>query len=399
MRQGWELKKLGEVCEIQSGSGFPKKHQGQTSGSYPFYKVSDMNLDGNENQLKSAVNYIDEPQRIELGAKLFPLGAFVFPKVGGAIITNKKRMVFSEGCADNNIMGLIPKSEGLLSEYLGHWLQSQELYSWSNKANPPSITQTTVSNVKIPLPPLEEQKRIIAVLDEAFEGLETARANAEANLKNAEELLTSVRETFLLPNENNVSREDKIALSEVATIAARLVDPKLPEFRVLKHIGAGNIISDSFSLTDVMTAEQEGLKSNKYLFESDNVLYSKIRPYLRKVSLPKQGGLCSADVYPLKVVKELILPEYLFELLLSEDFTDFAIAGSARAGMPKVNREHLFAYRFILPTISHQETFVLIMNKTRSRIDEVSSVYEEKVEHTNELRQSLLQKAFAGELT
>ena len=185
------LKKLTDVCAIQSGSGFPKKYQGKSDGLYPFYKVSDMNLVGNEYCLNRALNYIEEAERATLGAKLFPSGACVFPKVGGAILTNKKRMVFKEGCTDNNVMGLLPIGEMMSSEYLHLWLRTQELYDWSNKANPPSITQGTVANIELPLPTIIEQENVVKRLEEL--GSETSNLFAEytAQIENLEELRRS----------------------------------------------------------------------------------------------------------------------------------------------------------------------------------------------------------------
>ena len=90
MRQDWVDTEIGEVCKIQSGSGFPNKYQGQEREQYPFYKVSDMNLPGNEGSMRIANNYISEQTRKKLGAKILPRGSVIFPKVGGAILTNKK---------------------------------------------------------------------------------------------------------------------------------------------------------------------------------------------------------------------------------------------------------------------------------------------------------------------
>lgn len=194
MKAGWEVKPLGAVCEILSGAGFPTKHQGSASGEYAFVKVSDMNLEGNEVFFNFSNNYIDESTRKELGAKVFPVGCILFPKVGGAIITNKKRRVVSPLCADNNLMGLLGDRDKLDADYLFHWMQGQDIYEFSNKSNPPSITQATVKAWPIPIPPLEEQKQIVAVLDAAFEGLTRAKENAEANLQNARELFVSCRE-------------------------------------------------------------------------------------------------------------------------------------------------------------------------------------------------------------
>jgi type I restriction enzyme, S subunit len=155
---------IGEVASIQSGAGFPEKEQGSKAGDYPFYKVSDMNLPGNERYLVTANNYIDEPARKTLRASIFPKGSIVFPKVGGAIATNKKRVVEAKGCVDNNVMGLIPDERVVLPEYLHEWLFATDIYEFSNKANPPSITQGTVKEWPFFCPDFEGQTRIVGLV-------------------------------------------------------------------------------------------------------------------------------------------------------------------------------------------------------------------------------------------
>jgi type I restriction enzyme S subunit len=157
---------LGNVCKIQSGAGFPERFQGHESGEIPFYKVSDMNLPGNEQDLVFANNYISDAVRRQLNAKIIPPRAIVFPKVGGAIATNKKRVMGTPGCVDNNVMALIPREEMIQPEYLHEWLRAFNIYEFSNKANPPSITQSTVASWPIILPSQDEQMQIVTSVNE-----------------------------------------------------------------------------------------------------------------------------------------------------------------------------------------------------------------------------------------
>ena len=165
---------VGDVCRIQSGAGFPMKEQGQGDGQYPFYKVSDMNLAGNEWSLTRANNYIDEAARKRLRAAVFPKGSIVFPKVGGAISTNKKRVIEREGCCDNNVMGLVADEKRVVPEFLHEWLHSVDIYDFSNKANPPSITQGTVASWPLRVPLRDKQIDIVRSIKDvrrSFEGL------------------------------------------------------------------------------------------------------------------------------------------------------------------------------------------------------------------------------------
>ena len=128
------------------------------------------------------------------------------------------------------------------------------------------------------------------------------------------------------------------------------------------------------------------------------VLYNKIRPYLMKVALPDFSGLCSADMYPLLPNAKKLMREYLYYLLLSPAFTRYAIAGSNRAGMPKVNRRHLFEYEFLLPNPDDQREIVRRLDDACENVDDLRDEMEKAISESNLMRDSILRKAFAGEL-
>ena len=200
--------------------------------------------------------------------------------------------------------------------------------------------------------PLAEQRLVVGILDEAFEGIATAKANAEKNLQNARAVFEShLNAVFTQRGKGWVEKK----LSEACAITSTLVDPRKTEFLDLTHVGAGNIESTTGIFVDLKTAREECVISGKFLFNESMVLYSKIRPYLMKVARTDFGGLCSADMYPLAPLPNQITRDYLFHLLLSKSFTDYAIQGSARAGMPKVNRKHLFEFTVWLPVVTKQK--------------------------------------------
>ncbi|MCJ7502536.1 MAG: restriction endonuclease subunit S, partial [Acidobacteriia bacterium] len=149
---------------------------------------------------------------------------------------------------------------------------------------------------------------------------------------------------------------------------------------------------------ELKTAREEGLISGKFLFDESMVLYSKIRPYLMKVARPDFNGLCSADMYPLAPLPSEITRDYLFHLLLSKRFTDYAIQGSARAGMPKVNREHLFEFKVWLPTVKKQKELAAKLDELREETQRLESLYQRKLAALEELKKSLLHQAFTGRL-
>lgn len=164
-RSGSQTVRLSELATVQSGSGFPQNAQGKVTGGIPFYKVSDMNIPGNERLMVFENNSISQEVRKTLRAGLFPPGSVIFPKVGGAIATNKKRIISTSCCVDNNVMGVIPKAGKIISEFLYYFFLSHDLSEFANDAHLPSIKQSTVEEWVLTVPiSLTEQERLVTEL-------------------------------------------------------------------------------------------------------------------------------------------------------------------------------------------------------------------------------------------
>lgn len=159
-----EMVKLGAVSWISAGYGFPKSEQGHSSGEYPFYKVSDMNRPGNQVFLEGAANYLAGPDIRRLKIVPFPAGAIVFPKIGAAIATNKKRILSCPSLVDNNVAVCVP--EGIDGKYLYYWFLEQDLRVVAHDSGAvPSIRKTDLEQLDVPVPSVAEQERIVEVLD------------------------------------------------------------------------------------------------------------------------------------------------------------------------------------------------------------------------------------------
>lgn len=172
---------LVNVAEVRSGWGFPVAEQGSRAGRYPFYKVSDMNVPGNETLMARANNYIDEHAARRLGVSPAPSGTVIFPKIGAAVATNKKRLLTTESAYDNNVMGVVPGG-ALLPRYLLYWMQTIDLAQIANDSGAvPSIRKSDMETIEIPVPPLEVQREIVRILD-TFTELE-AELEAELNAR------------------------------------------------------------------------------------------------------------------------------------------------------------------------------------------------------------------------
>ena len=167
---------IKEVAAVESGFGFPIAYQGNVDGGVPFLKVSDMNLSGNEVEITSWNNSISEQVLKELKARAFPAGTVIFPKIGAAIATNKKRILTRNCAYDNNVMGVVSDNRKLLPKFLYAYLLQFDISRWASDAQPPSIRKTVVQNHQIPLPPMEVQQEIVAEIEGYQKVIDGARA-------------------------------------------------------------------------------------------------------------------------------------------------------------------------------------------------------------------------------
>ncbi|MBX3619532.1 MAG: restriction endonuclease subunit S [Rhizobacter sp.] len=398
MTETWQRKRLGEVAELAGRIGW----RGLTAREYTktgprFLSVHSLNY-GVCVDLRDAF-HISQQRYDESPEIMLREGDVLICKDGAGI--GKVGIVgpLNELATINSSLLRIRSGSAIRSKFLYYCLTSpyfqRIVFSRLNGATTPHLYQRDISEFPVVVPPLLEQDRVVARLDEAFEGIATAKANAEKNLQNARELFECHMQAVFAGHGKGWAER---TLADVCDITSKLVDPREDQYIDLPHVGAGNIESKSGAIVDVLTAREEQLISGKFLFDSTMVLYSKIRPYLMKVVRPEFSGLCSADIYPLAPKQGHIDRDYLFYLLLTRAFTDYAIDGSARAGMPKVNREHLFAFRVALPPVQEQKAAASRLDALAQETHRLANIYERKLAALDELKQSLLHQAFSGAL-
>ncbi len=174
---------LASLAKLYGGNGFPEDEQGRPSGSLPFYKVSDMNIAGNEKFLSKANNYVEPDTAKRRRWRVLPPGAVVFAKVGAALLSNRRRILTVFSIIDNNMMGAVPR-QVVSTEWLYRWLQTVDFADLVQVGALPSVNQSLVGSLTLDLPPSGEQARHVEVLD-AYD----SRINAEkAQLKKYEQV-------------------------------------------------------------------------------------------------------------------------------------------------------------------------------------------------------------------
>jgi type I restriction enzyme S subunit len=245
--------------------------------------------------------------------------------------------------------------------------------------------------VTVPYPPVPEQVRIVEILDQA-DALRKKRVEAD---KIAERILLALfNKMFGDPATNPMGWETK-RLDSAVQIGTQLVDPNQPEFMDLPHIGGENIESTTGVIVSPRLVRDSDLRSAKFFFNEKHILYSKIRPYLNKVTYPKFRGVCSADIYPLLPDETHIRPWFLIASLRANAFLNFASIHSERLRIPKINSDQLGFYQLMLPPIEEQAKF----ERAAQSIVGLDEARTKSGHHIAGLLASLSHRAFAGELT
>lgn len=184
----------------------------------------------------------------------------------------------------------------------------------------------------------------------------------------------------------------EVSILDVAPITSKLVDPKDEKYNSMILIAPDHIQSESGQIIAKATAREQNAISGKYLVKKGDVIYSKIRPYLKKVCIAPEDCLCSADMYPFSCT-EKINSKYLQTILLSKQFTDYANSCSARTGIPKINRDDIALFFCKIPPIPEQEKIAETLSIWDSAIEKTEKLISEKEKLFNGISQKIFRKA------
>lgn len=179
---GGNVVALGAVVDLQAGVGFPPDLQGRSTGDYPLAKVGDISRVGRSGAvtMMSADNFVSRSDLSRLRMRPIPAGSVLFAKIGEAIRQNHRVITGCEVLIDNNAMAAIP-SKDVDGRYLLHFLRTVDFYALASATTVPSLRKSDLQRIMMPLPPLVEQRRIAAILDQA-DALRAKRRTALAHL-------------------------------------------------------------------------------------------------------------------------------------------------------------------------------------------------------------------------
>lgn len=184
----------------------------------------------------------------------------------------------------------------------------------------------------------------------------------------------------------------------LARVMSGQVDPREPQHRGKILIAPNHIKSGAGIIIFQETAEEQGADSGKYEVRRGEIIYSKIRPNLRKAAIATGGCLCSADMYPIAVRETELRSEYFLMLLLSAPFTKFAVDCSLRVAMPKVNREALGKCWIWYPDLTEQDGILQYVNIANAPSDLAIARTENQIRLFREYRTRLISDVVTGKI-
>jgi type I restriction enzyme S subunit len=396
MKQGWEIKKLGEVSEIING-GTPKtKVSAYWDGDIYWITPADLGK-----LTKIIVN--DTPRKItDLGlekssAKLFPENSIILSTRApiGHLAINSVPMSTNQGCR-----GIVP-IKNVDTWFIYYFLKKnvELLNTLGTGATFKELSTKALAGIEIPIPPLYEQQRIVSILDKVFTAIDKTKANAEQNLKNARDVFNSYLQGVF---EKKGDGWEHIRMGDICQIYdGTHFSPKNGRDGDYMYITAKNIKPYYIDVSNI-----------SYVTEDDhNDIYSRCSPKKGDVLYIKDGA--TAGIATVNTIEEefsmlssvalikcsnIILNTFLVHYMNSsvgkKNFLGY-LDGAAITRLTLIKIKNVC---FSIPTLEEQQSIVNKLDALRAETQKLEAIYKKKLDCLEELKKSVLQKAFAGEL-
>jgi len=391
--EGWKMKTLGEVCNIQNG--FAYKSKSYVNSGYRVIRIGNVQ---NGQIIDKSPRYINESLAKEKEQFIIKEGDIltsltgdvgrvgVFPeKMLPAVLNQRVGRFFNIhfSTIDTKYLLLFLKSKKF----------EEEVILGATGAAQKNTSTKKILEVKIPTPPLPQQKQIVATLDKAFAAIDTAKANAEQNLQNAKELFESYCQNIF---ENDKENWNEKSIGEVCSLFQGLaINAKTKHFLVDKSTLPLLRIKDLRK----NTAEQY-INDEKYpqsaLVNKEDLIYTRTGNSLGLVFRGRYGILHNNSF---KIVpKELLTRDYLFIWLKNPNFKSKIFSLASKAAQPDITHKIFKLQKIKIPPIKEQQQIVKKLNSLLAETKKLEAIYIQKIADLEEMKKSVLQKAFSGQL-
>jgi len=309
--------------------------------------------------------------------------------------------------------------------FLYFYLQSKEFQtgvelSWSFGTQQ-NIGMGVIQNLAVPIPSIPEQTAIADFLNRETGRIDTLVGKKRTLISLLKEKRTSLisrtvtrglpsgiaREFYLEPNtrfkDSGINWLGKIPdgwdirkFSREVNIAEGQVDPEREPYASMVLIGPEHVESRTGRLLRQATAAEQTAESGKYISRKGDVIYSKIRPALRKVVIAPEDCLCSADMYPLRGVR--VENKFIYWFLLTEQFSAWSVLEADRVAMPKINRNTLNELRMPVPPLPEQSAIAIYLDRETAKLDKLVEKVDAAVIRLQEYRHALITAAITGKI-
>ena len=283
-------------------------------------------------------------------------------------------------------------------------------------ASYPAVNDGQVRKQPIAFPPLPEQRRIVAILDEAFQGIDRAVANTEKNLANARELFESQLNAIFSANDEQASKLNNaiVAQDDVVregwetstlgdvTLPMQTCDPRKSPDKSFRYVDVSSVSNRTFEVSEAaeLLGKDAPSRARRKVEEGD-IIFATIRPTLRRIAMvPKwlHGEICSTGFFVFRP-RAGIDGRFLYYHLFTKSFSDAVEALQSGASYPAVNDGQVRKQPIAFPPLPEQKRIVAILDELKANSTGLVCAARRKLDLLAGLKQSILHKAFAGELT
>lgn len=309
---------------------------------------------------------------------------------------------------NQDIRGVIPKDGKLLdTQYLFYWFKSisHEIEAEGKGATVQGVTLPFVKSLQIPLPKMSEQQRIVAILDEAFAGIITAKANAEKNLQNARAVFDSHLQSVFTQRIEDWKPTTLGAEIELLVGFAFKSSQYTDADKDIRLLRGDNIIQGRLRWDDVKRwPVGDAATYERYLLSEGDVVLAMDRPWV-KAGL-KRATISPDDLPCLLVQRTACLrsrasldARFLMHLIGSGGFIHHILGVQTGSGVPHISGQQIKDFKFFLPPVIEQRRIADSLETLHQETQRLESLYHRKLTALDELKQSLLQQAFSGQLS
>ena len=374
---------LEELFDLQMGKT-PSRNVSEywKTGDNKWISIADLSKCGK--YIYNTKECLSDSAIAESGIKQIPANTVVMSfklSIGKTAITSEP-MYSNEAIMsfrDRKIIQLLP-------EYVYYLLSSKNWDDGTNKAvMGKTLNKATLSKVKVKIHSVQEQKKIVCVLNQASDLIELR----QQQLEKLDELIKARFVELFGDLKTNPKSWKVVPFSEFAEIDGNMTTD-YEKYADYPHIGIDSIEKGTGELKGYRTVREDGIISGKYLFTPQHIIYSKIRPNLNKVALPSFNGLCSADAYPILPNSQNCNRVFLATAMRSEYFLEYILQFSSRTNLPKVNRKEISGFHMPLPPLELQNQFAAFVEQ----VNKSKAAIQKSLDEAQLLFDSLMQQYF-----